>query len=165
MKYSFESTIAASLLILIASFILVAKISSHKAPSKFPFKELLPETVLVSISGAVKKPGDYSFPAGTTIEQALRKARPSPDANLDLLPLKKIIDAPLHIFVEELKEIQVAVRGAIAKPIQITLPVRSRISDLKSKVIFTEETEKAFFRRRKLLKNGDEIVVPKKTVE
>lgn len=160
-----EWILATSFLIFIAALVLIAKVNTYKASTAIASATLLPEEILVTIDGAVKKPGQYTIQAGITIEQALRKAKPAPEADLKALPLKEIIENPLHITVGELKEIRVTVAGAIAGPVELVLPPKSRISDLKSKVIFTDETEKTFFRRRKLLKNGEHIEVPKKTVE
>lgn len=166
MKNSFSGWIlAVSLLIFIGALVLIAKVNVYKASAAIASTTLLPEEILVTIDGAVRKPGPYMIRAGTTIEQALRKAKPTPEADLKGLSLKAIIENPLHISVAELKEIRVTVSGAIAEPVALVLPPKSRISDLKSKVIFTDETEKTFFRRRKLLKNGDHIEVPKKTIE
>ncbi len=160
-----EWVLSLAILMFITSFILIAKIRSSKASSELDEALFFRENILVTISGAVKKPGDYFFLSGVTMEQALRKARPCRFANLKALPLKKIIDCPMHIEVEELKEIKVLVSGAIAEPLCLVLPPNSRISDLKSKVVFTKETETSFFRRKTLLKDGDEIRVPNKTVE
>ena len=161
----FEWILAATLIIFIAALVLIAKINSYRASTAISAATLLPEEILVTIDGAVKKPGQYMIRAGGTIEHALRKAKPTVTADLKALPLKELIENPLHISVPELKEIRVFVAGAIAEPVELRLPPGSRICDLRSKVIFTNETEKAFFRRRKLLKNGDRIEAPKKTVE
>lgn len=162
---SSEWFLATALLVFVASLVLIAKINASRASSSIALASFQQEEILVTIDGAVKKPGTYSIKAGTTLEQALKKARPGMEANLRVLPLKMIVDEPMHVQVESLKEIKVKVKGAIAEPVEIVLPSNSRISDLKSKVVFTPETDKAFFRRRKTLKDGDEIEVPKKTVE
>jgi hypothetical protein len=47
----------------------------------------------------------------------------------------------------------------------LTLPAKSRVSDLKSKVVLSPDADKSYFRRRRWLKNGEKIEVPKKTVE
>ncbi len=160
-----EWALVASLLVFLSSLVLVAKINSSRAAAAIDAVEFAQEEILITIDGAVKKPGKYTVRSGATLEQVLRRAKPTAEADLRMLPLKEILDSPKHITVEPLKEITVFVVGAIAEPVEISLPPRSRICDLKNKVIFTSETEKAFFRRRKLLKNGDKIVVPKKTVE
>jgi hypothetical protein len=64
--------------------------------------------------------------------------------------------------VEELKELKIIVRGAVVDPGVIVMPLGARICDLKSKVVLGDEADKTFFKRRRLLKNGEIIEVPKK---
>lgn len=61
-------------------------------------------------------------------------------------------------------EVRVTVRGA-AESIELVLPKGSRISDLKEKISLSAEADKTFFRRKRKLKDGEVIEVPKKTVE
>lgn len=67
--------------------------------------------------------------------------------------------------LKEEEEIKVIVVGEVEQPVEVVLPKGSRICDLKNQIIFTKETNKAFFRRKKLLQNGEKITVPKKAVE
>ena len=148
-----------------ASLVVVAKINAYRAQDAIDQLIDAPLEYIVTISGAVKKPGEYPCSAGTSIGDALKKAKPSPFANLQLLDLKKFITGPCDVVIEELKEVRVQVDGAILEPLEIVMPVGSRISDLKSKIDFTQESDKSFFRRKKLLKDGDKITVPKKGLE
>lgn len=168
MKKSLQSSewlLIGSLLAIMASLVIIAKVNAYRAASTISIADLKQEQILVTIAGAVAKPGEYSVLSGTPISEVLRKARPKPWANLQILPIKQVIEAPLHLNVEELTEITVSVRGAVDEPMKIVLPAKSRICDLKSKVSLTAEADKSFFRRRKVLKEGDVIEVPKKTVE
>ncbi|OGN64853.1 MAG: hypothetical protein A3E80_01870 [Chlamydiae bacterium RIFCSPHIGHO2_12_FULL_49_9] len=61
--------------------------------------------------------------------------------------------------------VTVIVRGAVEEPLEVALPKGARISDLKSKVALKKDADKAFFKRRRLLKNGEIVLVPKKSVE
>jgi len=160
-----EWSLVGSLLIIMASLVLIAKINTHRASTHLLSTEIGPEKVLVTIDGAVTKPGQYLLAVGTSVEKALRKAKPTKLANTKILPLRTLIEEPMHLHVEELKEITVFVRGEVLEPLEITLPLHARISDLKGKVQLTKKSDKSFFRRRKLLKNGEILVVPKKTVE
>jgi DNA uptake protein ComE-like DNA-binding protein len=160
-----EWFLAISLLILLFSFFLIANINARKASFSIERFSPIQEEISVTIDGAVKKPGSYSVRVGTTVGQAVRKAKPTKDANLSLLSMQEIIEAPLHLTIQPLEEIKVKVFGAVQEAVELTLPVGSRICDLKSKITLTKEAEKAFFRRKKRLKNGDQIEVPKKTVE
>ncbi len=149
--------------ILLATFVLIAKVKVYR--TSFALVPDRKGEFLVTIEGAVKKAGVYTVPLGTTVKEVLQKAQPISDADLSGLSLDEVIEAPLYIDIKELKEIRVKVFGAVKEAVELLLPPRSRISDLKSKIILTDEAEKSFFRSRKLLKNGDEIEVPKKPIE
>lgn len=168
MKKSIRSTewlLAISLLAVMASLVIVSKINVHRADSTLATEGKEAEMIAVTIEGAVAKPGSYSVPAGTPVETVLRKARPKPWANLQKISLRQIVEAPINIVVEELSEIKVTVKGAVVECEEIVLPARSRICDLKSKIHLSEEADKGFFRKRRALKQGEIIEVPKKTVE
>ena len=160
-----EWTLLSVFFLIIASFVFISKVNASRAVDAIGQIDEEPRQILVMIDGAVKKPGQYWVSEGTLVESVLRKSRPSPYADLKLQPLKEIVTNPLHLTVAELKEVKVSVSGAVLESLELVMPVGSRISDLKSKITFTSETDKSFFRRRKLLKDGDKIEVPKKTVE
>jgi DNA uptake protein ComE-like DNA-binding protein len=147
------------------SLALIAKVNVYRASSTLPLQELQAKDILVSISGAVKKPGAYRVAAGTPLEAVLKKAKPLPHAKLEGLPFQEPVESAKEIFVEELSEIVVFVSGAVQEPGELTLPAKSRVSDLKSKVVLSPDADKSYFRRRRWLKNGEKIEVPKKTVE
>ncbi len=153
-----------SLLGFMASLLLIAKVHSYRAESLL-FAVTPSEPLIVTIEGCVAKPGPYFVPSGTPLSEPLRRAKPKPWANLQKIPTTQIVETPLHLFVEELTEITIYVEGAVVEPGPITLPAQSRIADLKTKVKLTPDADKTFFRRRKRLKNGEKIEVPKKTVE
>lgn len=168
MKHSLNSsewTLLSIFFLIIASLIFISKVNTSRAADTIGQIEEKQTQILVTIEGAVKKPGQYWVSEGTLVKTALRKALPNSYADLRALPLKEIITQPLHLTVTELQEVKVSVGGAILEPLELVMPVGSRIFDLKSKITFTPETDKRFFRRRKLLKDGDKIEVPKKTVE
>ena len=168
MKNSFKSTewlLVVSLIFIMTALVVIAKVNACRASSSLDVKDLQQETILVTIEGAVAKPGVYPVIAGTPVGEVLRKARPKPLANLQILPLAQLVEEPLFLQVEECKEVTVSVSGAVERPMEITVAAGSRICDLKTKVNLTAEANKSFFRRRRLLKNGDKIEVPKKVVE
>lgn len=147
------------------SLVIISKINAYRASSLLSDQEFYQELVTVTVSGAVVKPGDYQVPAGTTVREVLKKARPKPNANVQAFTLGALIDSSIHLNVAALTEISVRVQGEVVAPQKLTLPAESRISDLKEKVLLTQNADKSYFRRRKRLKNGEIIVVPKKTVE
>ncbi len=162
---SSEWTLLAIFLFLIGSLIFIAKVNVQRASDLIAQVVEPPLEFLVVIDGAVRKPGEYMVPVGTCVSAVLRKAHPLPYADLRSIDPEEIITATKRMTIQELQEIRVHVDGAIVEPLELILPVGSRISDLKSKIGFTKDTDRAFFRRRKLLRDGDKVVVPKKTVE
>lgn len=160
-----EWILVGSLLLIMASLVILAKVNAYRASSLISVKDLQQEKILIQIDGAVAKPGEYSVSSGTLIGEALKKSRPHPFADLKKIPLKEVIEAPLHIHVEELTEVQISVRGAVVEPVELKVPARTRICDLKSKVSLTAEADRSYFRRRKAVKDGEVLVVPKKTIE
>lgn len=168
MKKSLRSSewiLVVSLLIIMSSLVLIAKVNTARLDPIMDPKEIEKVEVLVTVEGAVSKPGEYLIESGSTVGEVLRKSRPKPWADLDKVNPSEIIEKPLNIKVDELTEITVYVKGAVAQPEEITLPAKSRICDLKSKVSLTKQADKSFFRRRRLLKNREIIDVPNKTVE
>lgn len=156
-----EWLLIGSFLLILGSLFLVSKVNAVWAETTLQETEI--ETFIeIAVDGAVSKPGKYTVPAGTPVLEAVKKARPKPFA--DLKNLQGPVHSAMIIRVEELKEIVVQVKGAVEQPVELVMPVKSRISDLKSKITLTPEADKAFFRRRRLLKNGEVVEVPKKTV-
>jgi hypothetical protein len=158
LKYS-EWMVVGSFLLILCSLFLIAKLSSvsvDKALSD-PMPAALYE---VEVEGAVSKPGKYKIEAGTPIVKALKKARVKPFA--DLAPLTGVVDRSMTIKVEELQEITIKLKGAVVDAAELVLPAKTRICDLKGVVQFTDDVDKTFFRKRRLLKNGEIIVVPEK---
>ncbi|HSX26983.1 MAG TPA: SLBB domain-containing protein [Chlamydiales bacterium] len=168
MKQSVQSSewvLVGSLLLIMASLVVISKVNVYRAASTLALNEIEVKEILVTVKGAVAKPGAYRVLEGTLLETVLRKARPWPHANLKALPLKRPLEGESEIVVEELAEITVYVDGAVEKRVELTLPAKSRVSDLKSKVVLSEDADKSYFRRRRWLKDGEKIEVPKKTVE
>lgn len=162
-----ERWIIVSFILIVSSLLFIAKINAFRAEEALAqFEEeassAIEEVVEIEIEGAVNKPGTYTVPVGTPMKKVVKKARPKVGTDLQKLPLTAV--APMKITIEELQEITITVTGAIGEPKELVLPIGSRICDLKSKITLTGETDKTFFRRRRLLKNGEIIEVPKKAI-
>lgn len=152
-----------SLILFMASLVVLSQVNAYRARSIL--NEVGVADVWVEIEGAVHKPGRYLIPVGMTVGQALKKARPKVLANVDALDLKKNIDSPLTLTVEEWSRVKVRVEGEVLEAVELELAAGERISDLRTKVSLTPMADKTFFRKKRVLKNGDVIVVPKKAVE
>ncbi|PIS02605.1 MAG: hypothetical protein COT85_04800 [Chlamydiae bacterium CG10_big_fil_rev_8_21_14_0_10_42_34] len=162
---SSEWILVLSLMVVMGALVFISKVNVYRYASSLIQVEESQEMILVRISGAVTKPGEYLVPAGMRVVDVLKKSRPKPWADLAGVSPKELVESPLDIKVKELAEITVTVCGAVTKPQEITLSARSRLSDLKSKISFEKDADKSVFRRRRVLRNGEKIDVPKKTVE
>ncbi|HSX25781.1 MAG TPA: SLBB domain-containing protein [Chlamydiales bacterium] len=169
MKKSLKSPewiLVISLLAILASIVLIAKINVHRAMIAISEADLKPsEMVAVLVEGAVRKPGIYQIIPGTPIQSVCKKAGLKRYADLKKIDLTARIEAPTHLVIQELSEIEVAIAGEVILPTQLRLPIGTRICDLKSKIQLTEQADSACFRSRRQLKDGEFFEIPKKTVE
>lgn len=62
-------------------------------------KETTPVTVTVHVAGAVERPGVYSFPAGTRVNEGIAKAGPLKEAELSYINLAEIMTDQQQIIV------------------------------------------------------------------
>lgn len=168
MKHSLsrsEWSFLAIFFLIMATLVLIAKINVHRATDTLGRLRSEKAEILVTIEGAVKKPGAYIVKEGTAAKAILRKAGPTLYADLKNVPVKELVIKSTHWIIPELKEIRVLVEGAVLVPLELAMPLGSRICDLKSKVICTDDADKSFFKRKRRLKNGEKIEVPKKPLE
>ena len=83
-------------------------------------------------------------------------------ADLTSPNLSQCVNSDITIFVSKLQNVSVRVEGAVLAPEELQLPVGARLCDLKSKVQCTSDADTAFLKRRRLLKNHDVIIIPKR---
>lgn len=117
--------------------------------------------VEIVISGEVAHPGTFSALPGTRLGDLVKKSRPKRFADLTDIDLDSPVEKALELQIPLLSEISVRVEGAVAAPIELKLPPGSRICDLKPKIECEEDANPQFFKRRRLLKNGETVLVPK----
>ncbi len=118
--------------------------------------------VEIIISGEVAHPGAFSALPGTRIGDLVKKSRPKRFADLKGIDLDSPVEKALELVIPRLSEISVRIEGAVAVPIELKLPAGSRICDLKPKIECDGNANLQFFKKRRLLKNGEIVYVPKK---
>ena len=169
MKKSLQSSewiLALSLLAILASSILIAKVNVYRATTAIAEADLKPvEAVAVLIEGAVQRPGTYQVIPGTLTRTVLKKAGLKRHADLNGIDVTKRIEEATHLTIQEISEIEVAIGGEVVLPTQLRLPIGARVCDLKSKIQLTEQANPACLKSRRQLKNGEFFEIPKKTVE
>jgi hypothetical protein len=146
-------------LILLCSLILIAKISSLKAKNILSAMPQM-ETVQIKVSGEVLRPGVHELRAGSLCGEVLERVKPKRFADLSGIDLKA--PAPLAFFVPRLERIHVFVEGEGVEPCELFVPPGTRISDLKSKIVLRQNGDVLAFRSRKMLSDGEVILVKKR---
>lgn len=158
---SSEWFLAAALLAIMASLAAIAKISSSKAFAQIKIHEAeKPKFVIVSVQGAVAKPGPYPMVLGSELIETVLKAKPAKFADLKNLSMEKTAENSLVVYVEELKEVEVLIAGAVLNPGPMRFPIGSRLCDLKSKIQCSDQADRSFLKRRRLLKDGERVEIP-----
>ena len=151
-----------AMVLLILSSLVIAKKTSFRSLQKLRAEECsFPKQILsIEVLGCVQRPGVYKVPQGVAVRSVLRKARPKPFADLQAIFLDRILDESCSIYLPVLEKISIAVSGAVKENILIVLPAGSRFSDLKGKVVLSEDADITIFKQRRLLKNGESVVIP-----
>jgi hypothetical protein len=114
---------------------------------------------LVSVVGSVRKPGAYEVNTGTAVIDVIRKAKPLRDADLRSWR-GRAIDQSGTVEIQSLKMLEIEIGGAVAQPQRITVPLGTRICDLKRVVQVAPQADRQFLRRKKRLKDGDTVHIP-----
>lgn len=153
-------------LLLFVVFGLIAKINIYKASEvlacRSKSKNTNPATVAVSISGAVSRPGVYNIKSGTPLGKVLAKARPSACADLRALDLGMPLFSTASFHVEKLKTLVIYLCFAGEEKQRIEIEAGSRVCDLLSKIPLLAHVQKASFKSRRLLKDGEMIHLPQR---
>jgi len=158
-----EWVLVSSLILLLVSLVTISRLHEHRIQSQLEDTVLrLEQTFSVTIKGEVANPGTFTAKEGRRLGDIVKKSRPKRFADIRALNLDSPIESSMEIEIALLKEIIVHIEGAVELPINLTLPAGARISDLKSKIHLREDADFKFLQRRRLLKDGETIVIPKK---
>ncbi len=77
----------------------------YGATEEVPVQDMAePQEIAVHVTGQVKKPGLYYLPAGSRVDEAVRKAGPTGEAGLDGLNLAAPLSDGQKIYVPDLEE-------------------------------------------------------------
>lgn len=124
--------------------------------SSAPFSE----NITLHISGAVEKPGSYQFTEGATLTDLDKKVFMHPEANLKGLK-NKLRDLTRGTIVIAEKGYKVVyLSGAVKQSGPVILQEDACVKDLKDTGLLAEEADKKFLKRKRLLKNQEEVIVP-----
>ncbi len=145
---------------LLASLIVIAKISSYKA-NKYLGKAPAVPSIFVEVSGEVARPGSYEVRKGTSCKDVLKRAKPKKFADLSKIDLDA--PSPSLLVISPLEVIHVFVKGeGVLAPSEWILKPGARVSELKSKVGLTEDGDPKPLQSRRMLLDGETIWVGKR---
>jgi hypothetical protein len=160
---SSEWVILSTFLLLFVSLCLSTQIKASKISYQFEVESDQPEKIIsVSIQGAVSRPGVYLVPEGTQLKKILKKSRPNKTADLGCLDIEAAIERSVEFCIEEKKIISVWIFQEGTNPVRLRLPVGSRFCDLKSKIEKQDSFDFSIFKKKRLLRDGEEIFLIKK---
>ena len=151
-----------AMMIFLFSFLIIAKKTSFRSLGRLHqvMQPLPVSSIIVDITGDVKKTGKMNVSQGSTIRSVIRKARLKSTADLTNIDLDRVLDASCDLHIPAFEKIVVEVCGCVKEKVSIELPAGSRICDMKGCVVLSENADPSFFRRRKILRNNEIIRVP-----
>jgi Na+-translocating ferredoxin:NAD+ oxidoreductase RnfC subunit len=154
---SSEWLLTGSLILLLLSLLAIAKIKAFRAGEAREDKLV---TIEVFINGHVKKPGVYAAKRGMPIGEVVKKAQPKKFADLRAVTFKEAVSSPLALTIKPLEELVIHVEGAVENPGPLLVSCGTRISDLKKILTLNREADLAFFKKKRLLQDGEIIKIP-----
>lgn len=156
---SAETKLLTFFLVLFLCLFLLAKIQSYQIGAALRKLEAH-KRLAVRIEGAVKKPGTYWVAPGTKWEEIFRKAKLKPTADVEALMLSERVEEAGCLTVPERTSLTIFVKGAVQQEMAIEVPVDTRICDLKTYGLMADGADKAFFKRRRRLKDKEILEIP-----
>ena len=152
-----EWLLSFSVLLVLLCLFVIAKISSCRSRG-----DSLPpiQTAEISILGHVGKPGVYSVDIGTPLLEAFVKARPKSFADLSIYVGRNVERSEVFA-ISRLDVLSVHVNGACL-PGTFQVPAGARLSDLKGMLTLSSDADLSFFKKRRLLKDQENIKIPLK---
>jgi hypothetical protein len=114
----------------------------------------------VLIKGAVERPGIYHLEKELSLKHLLTISGVCQNADLRRMKLDTIVKKGRVINVPAREMITVHLKGAVTKETALILPKGSKAEDLLKLVEFTEDADWEVLKKKRRLKDGEEIVVP-----
>jgi hypothetical protein len=153
-----EWVIVISLMLVMASFVIVAKVNAFRTSSIVKENFIPPhELCKIVIEGEVKRPGTYMVLPGTPLKKILKKSSPTPFANLKQIDQKQIVEESANYTIGRLTEISIRIEGLPSGTIHLVVPAGTRMCNLKSYIHFEEDRKHRKFKNRRILRDGESI--------
>lgn len=157
-----EWLLSGTVFLILVTLLVIANVQAYRLSEK---SLKTPPPVEVLIEGFVAKPGSRLVPLGTPLMDVVRKARPKRFADLSAIALDTRVTAPLRLEISKLTHFTVYVEGAVQFAGPQSVPVGTRLSDLKKILALTPEADLAFFKGRRFLNPGEILQIPEKHLQ
>lgn len=150
------------ILALIATVFTIAKLTSIRSLERLQKweKKEAPIEVWIELAGHVKRPGKYKLRPGAPLSVAIRKAGLKPFADLSGVDGALIPEKSLHVEIPKAKTIRVRITGHVKEILDLEVEAGCRISDLKKKIEVAPNADPKFFRKRRMLRDGEVVEIP-----
>ena len=166
MKKSLEASewiLSFSLILILASLFAISRFHEHRKKNQLTAcRDAFAGLVDIAISGEVAHPGVFPAALGSRLGDTVKKSRPKCFADLRGIDLDRPVEKAIDLAIPRMSEILIRIEGAVAAPIDLLMPSGSRICDLKPKIECDSDADLRFFRKRRLLKNGETILIPQR---
>jgi hypothetical protein len=155
-----EWLVVGLIVLLMAGLILNTYRGDHAAlPRTAIPHQLTTQEIRVTIEGAVVKPGTYTLPKGTVLNDLIALAEPRPDANLKGMKSKNRLKAGQFIHIPA-QSLTIFVEGAVETPGVIEVPKGIYLQDLPNFIQLLPEADLKSLQKKRKLKDHEHIVVP-----
>lgn len=125
-----------------------------------PDNEIHQETISIKIEGAVENPGIFFVSRKSTVEEALRLAKPTQFADLKKIVPGAAVKSGQRIKVPSIPLITVHIKGEVDSAGFHQMRKGTRLCDLPALLQFPESVDLSKFKKKRALKNGEVIEVP-----
>lgn len=157
-----EWLLSGTVFLILATLLVIANVQARRLSER---SVKTPPPVEVVIEGLVAKPGPRLVALGTPLADVVRKARPKRFADLSAVTPAARVTAPLHLEIPKLTHLTIHVEGAVLLAGSQSVPVGTRISDLRKILALTPEADLTFFEGRRLLNPEEILRIPEKRLQ
>lgn len=158
--YTYEWAAIVSILGFIGMICAVTQISNSGSAPSTAIYDHEKASMTVYIDGAVESPGMYQMPLKSTVNDLLQIAHPAPQANLKKVKLNSTLKPGQRITIAAYPQITIYLEGdVIAGAYQIRKG--TRLCDLPSLIAFPPSANMSIFKKKRVLKEGERLIVPK----
>ena len=152
--------------LLVISFLTLALVTQFKQAAPLPPVQgshlLADDSILVTVKGAIARPGDYSFKKGARLKELLAQAEPLSEADLESIkPNSKLRDGQV-VKISAQRWITVQIEGAVVAPGPMHIKQGTHRDELIEQLKLLPEADTSKLQTKRVLRNGEVLHVPVK---